>query len=656
VIRFRQNGDIWFGTNDGLFVFRASSKSWERFFHGFGKYINIVNEVFCAKDGSLWIGTEDGVEIRSKDGISRFYSVINDIPLRVVTAINQDQKGHVWIGSGASFTGTFRWDGKEWRHFKLIQGLDPPYVHKIRKDKNGPLWFLGLGRDFNEKRQPGAFQLKNGIFIHWGSKSGLIDGRVYDFEEDSAGSYWLATRTGISRLKNGRWTNWTKADYNGSRALCLALHGGKQIWFADGANGLRYIDQNDGIHFFTTDDGLLDNQVQDLDASPDGRLWIATAKGLQSYHNGVLSTFDHRAGLPTPRLNCVLPLADKVYVGSPGGGVSVLNLNETNYPTRIGFERPVVENETALLRWKAYSYWGNLPPGEIETRYRIDNGKWSPWAKDKEITLFNMPEGEHTVTVQAKDLFGSFDTTGASVTFRIEPPYYKQPEFLAPVALLSLLTMLLGFNTYRGKRQHSVELQTQRDRIASDLHDEVGSNLGSIGLISQRLLRKGKAPRRYRDDLHEITRLSMATAETLREIVWYVNPKRDSFTDLLAQMRSHAEVTLRNIQYTFAMNNGVQQLSVGLEFRRNIYLMFKEIVHNVVKHANATMVCINVQIQRELFLLEVQDNGDGFDATQSAGGDGLKNLTARARLIGGILRIESATGKGTTVRLTAKFT
>jgi len=195
---------------------------------------------------------------------------------------------------------------------------------------------------------------------------------------------------------------------------------------------------------------------------------------------------------------------------------------------------------------------------------------------------------------------------------------------------------------WRGRVLRRRETERLRDRIARDLHDEVGSNLGGILLLAQ----AGDA-----SDLPEIGRVAHRTAESLRDLVWLMGRGPDTSADLLAKLRESAAALLVGVEFTFTAPDGCLPESVSLEFKRQIFLAFKEILHNIAKHAKAKVVVVKCRRVGSRFLLEVRDDGLGFDPQKATAGTGLRGLRFRATTLGGELAVETVPGSGTTVRL-----
>ena len=448
-LRFRRNGDLWVGSTQGLYLFRRSLRLWTDLARNRADGGNAVNEILRARDGSIWMATANGVEVRPIDGPTRSITRIGASRLGVVTGLAEDDAGAVWISSGSSFEGAWRWDGDTWRHFGSSDGLDAPLVHKIRRDRGGRLWFLGLSAPWatpeGAVREPGAFVYDHRRFTRWGVPEGLPSGRVYAFGETSDGALWFGTGRGLSRWKAGTWTHWR----NRERVFSLAVGPDNRVWFADQLNGLSFVDSLDRLHDVGTSDGLRSAEVWDLRVDSAGWLWVATRAGLATYHDGAWSWIGPELGLKWPRLWPVLPLADRVYVGSTGGGVSVLSREGARKPApRVQITSRAQDDGRVSVRWTVRQFWG-LPDADfLETRHRLDGGTWSRWSTARQVLVDHPSGGGHRVEVQAKGMLGDVGPS-ARHEFRVPHAFFLRPPVAAPMgaALLGLMVitgMLVG--------------------------------------------------------------------------------------------------------------------------------------------------------------------------------------------------------------------
>jgi anti-sigma regulatory factor (Ser/Thr protein kinase) len=236
---------------------------------------------------------------------------------------------------------------------------------------------------------------------------------------------------------------------------------------------------------------------------------------------------------------------------------------------------------------------------------------------------------------------------------------YTIPEYplFVPSLVFSLL-LILGSIAYLWMMynfRQRMKVQGLRNQIAADLHDEVGSTLSSIAVLSK-VLRKNlmvKDPSSL-PVLDKILSSSRETILNLRDTVWAINPDNDSFEKLLEKMRSFAYEMLVNEGVGLTYENTLKEgnsLTISMEQRRNVYLMFKECVHNILKHSAATAAKISISSHEEGFVIEINDNGKGFDSTQESEGNGMKILQRRAKECFIQLDIESEAQKGTFIKM-----
>lgn len=313
-------------------------------------------------------------------------------------------------------------------------------------------------------------------------------------------------------------------------------------------------------------------------------------------------------------------------------------------------------------------------------QYLLDgfDESWSDWSSETRKDYTNIPEGGYQFRVRAKNVYGH---PGAEAVFHfsINPPWYRSwAAYLA--YLLLALGMFIVFGNYQVRRserrareklekerkeaelrettlrlqaaeaQKEVEKEQMRSRIASDLHDEIGSNLSSISLISQMLQKKEVIGDKERQRLGNIYQVAQQTAQSMRDIVWFVNPVNDNIDQLWIKMRETANFMLDHIDFSFDAPEQTLNFETDINFRRNLYLIYKEALQNIVKHSQATFVEISIR-QDENFIMQITDNGRGFDQTGKFSGNGLDNYQARAAALQGKLDITSKPGDGTELLL-----
>jgi len=194
------------------------------------------------------------------------------------------------------------------------------------------------------------------------------------------------------------------------------------------------------------------------------------------------------------------------------------------------------------------------------------------------------------------------------------------------------------------------ELERVRKRIATDLHDDIGSSLTRISLLSEVAQRREQSVKTSEvGSLATIAGLSRELVDSMSDIVWAINPERDHLGDLTQRMRHFASdvFAARGIEFRFQFPNVERDIRVGANFRRELFLIFKEAVNNTVRHSECTEAEIEFAVDRNVVRLNFTDNGRGFDVLSKSNGHGLASMRARAEGLGGKLEIGSDQGRGT---------
>jgi signal transduction histidine kinase len=285
----------------------------------------------------------------------------------------------------------------------------------------------------------------------------------------------------------------------------------------------------------------------------------------------------------------------------------------------------------------------------VKFKYRLERleEEWVPAGTDRTAHYSYVRPGTYLFRVLACNNDGVWNERGASLAVIILP-YFWQTWWFRLLTVIAVL--LLVFAVFEMRLAWERRMTRLRLRMARDLHDEVGSNLGTIALLSEVL---SKDPRPGAEEVSELRRLAVQTIDSLRDIVWFLDPAADNLGELVLRMKDAARTMLRGTPFEFTSTGEETAPKPSLDLRRNLFPMFKEILHNIARHAHATKVKIEIKVTPRQFLLFVEDNGVGFEQQHVRGGNGLKNLRRRAAELRGNVEIQSAPGQGTLVTLTA---
>jgi signal transduction histidine kinase len=293
-------------------------------------------------------------------------------------------------------------------------------------------------------------------------------------------------------------------------------------------------------------------------------------------------------------------------------------------------------------------------PERIRFRYRMEglDGKWIYAGADRSAAYSQLPPGSYQFRVQACSDEGIWTPEGAALAVTVQPHYWQTAWFRTAMVLIAAL-IIAGLLLLRRARRR--ELERERMRIAGDLHDELGGNLSGIVLLSRRVGRQPVLGERERNELDEVARIATQTTQSVRDIVWFINPSCDTLEEMILHMRETSAALLTGVQYEFHAPEPSAAFREILppEFRRHVFLIFKELLHNIVRHSGAAAVEITVKIEGRRFCVSVRDNGKGFDFTSSQHTGGLKNAQLRIQRLHGEFHLQSRPGEGAHIQFTA---
>jgi signal transduction histidine kinase len=222
----------------------------------------------------------------------------------------------------------------------------------------------------------------------------------------------------------------------------------------------------------------------------------------------------------------------------------------------------------------------------------------------------------------------------------------------------------LRYNEELQKTSREIELKAletrmaavykERNRIASDLHDDIGAALSSIHIYGKAAEKQfASNPVESQHLLDRINEGSKGMMERMSDIVWSINPKNDNVESLVFRMKSHASEVLNplNIRVDYSVDASSEEIQPSLEARRSIYLIFKEAVNNISKYSEAKTVNVRLTAIEGNFMLDIEDDGKGFNVVEAQHGNGLGSMSERAQGIGGVFHISSHHGRGTHLQL-----
>ena len=604
----------------------------------------------------------------------------------------QAQNGEWWIVTGK---GLFRFPKVKFEDLRTTaplnvfnekNGLAAESVFRLFEDSRGNLWIAsranadngfykweratGTLRDM--KDTPGFSDIKNNL--------------ISSFAEDVGGNIWLGfNNQGFARIRGGKiefWGNEQKIPAGGVASLFFDRE--NRLWVATRQGGVLQIEDAQAatlnIVNYTQDDGLSSNRTLSITQDRQGLIYIGTDRDINRFNPQTLEfkslklaadepqreyrsvICDHSGTLwfgTTEGLVKYVPLPDKpikspeilitgVSVESVPQKISAMGTNELDLPTLAPQQNQVQIDFVSL---------SNLENENILYQYKIDEDEnWSPPNEERFVNFANLSAGKYRIAVRAVAPGGKLGAENVSakpafVSFEILKPFYLRDWF---VILLCFLVAAVIYAFYRSRLEKLLEVERARTMIATDLHDDIGSNLSKISVLSEvvrmQLSDKSETHNRLLISIAEEARESVAS---MRDIVWAINPKRDSALEVVRKMREYAEEIFvpKGVSVEFSEPPQSAKIKLSMDLRRELYLIFKEALNNAARHSNCNSVSIKFQIENKEIVLEIKDDGDGFDAAHAMGGNGLSNIKTRVGRLKGKLEIASKVDAGTTIKV-----
>ena len=596
--------------------------------------------------GAWWIAGVSGLQ--RYPSVERFEDLATVEPLKTYTTkdglfvnevfrLFEDSRGDIWISVIGDTSNTLlRWE----RAADRIQGFtaadgvfDKNAPTAFAEDLAGNIWIGFYGN--------GLLRYRNGKFESYTAAHNLPAGFIHNIFTDSNGRVWVASSVGgVARIDNPTseekppLTNLTTRDgLSSSQTTCVTEDNFGRIYIGTG-RGVNQLDLQTGrIKVFTKADGLPENIISRCKRDAGGALWFGTSGGLARYIPAA-----EEQGEPPPIFFSDLRV----------NGESIKKISELGEAT---IENLVFAADQRQIQIDFFAL--GFSTGEsLRYQYKLEgvDAEWSDPSLLRTVSL-NLSPGKYRFLARAVNSDGIISVQPAAVAFQIVRPVWQRWWFLL---CLSSLIGLAIYVLYHYRLAQLVKIERVRTRIATDLHDDIGASLSQIAILSE-VARQKVGDNGASESLQKIAGVSRDMVDSMADIVWAINPERDRLSDLTGRMRNLAsEMTeLCDIGLKFTqIDSDRNDLHLSADLRREIYLIFKETLNNLVKHSDCERVEIELRLEADDFVFTVKDDGRGFDTNANGnapkrGGNGLINMQKRAESLGGDYQIESKIGAGT---------
>lgn len=561
--------------------------------------------------------------------------------------------------------------------YRARDGLADDSAFTAFEDSRGDVWVAPLR--FGSAAPVARYSRATGHFERYGTESGLpAQSRVSSFAEGPPGTVWLRFFDGhLARHRQERFVVLESA-LQAAGSTGPWPDGTGALWVTPPEGGLARLAESDPerpqVRPVLASQRLSGGRPTALLDDRQGALFVGTTRGVVRFEPGVgrWRPYGVEDGLPAGEVMCALRTQDgSLWFGTRRG---LARLRPAREPpagppnVRIaglrvaGLARPISELGAARVTGLGLEPSQNnlqidyfaidFGPGEVRYRHRLAGaGGWSEPSGERSVTFASLAPGEYRFEVEALNQAGDRSPAPALVAFRVRAPLWRRPWFLA---LVLALGGGAGLWLHRQRVARLVALQQVRARIATDLHDDVGAGLSQIALLAEVAHRRaGDTDAQLAGALDKIAEAARALVSAMSDMVWAIDPQRDSLQDLAQRMRRFASDVLsaRDVGFRFDAPAGGLALALPADVRRELYLIFKEAVNNVAKHSGCRRATLELRVEAGLLVLGVEDDGGGFDSALPSDGYGLASLRRRAGRLGAELTLQSQPGAGTRLRL-----
>jgi signal transduction histidine kinase len=469
-----------------------------------------------------------------------------------------------------------------------------------------------------------------------------------------------------------------------SQPRCIAIDKEGKIWIGTRKDGIYYFKVKDSSvteHFhFSTADGLTDNFIYDIAFDKTNNTWVASFSGLDKIYlfNGrfrianitaISNLYLHISKVQVDKHNNIwfsgmknimrVPARD-YYVTQYIPQLQISRILNDNKSLGIPGDGIILPNTTTSLRFEFA-----VPSSHFEKRmqysYKLegtDETEWSSASKESGFNFVNLKPGKYRLRVKAFFPSSELTTQELRYHFSILPKWWQTGWFKLAMGFLVIASVIVLIRLYYERKIHIQKsilekhkaVEHERTRISMEIHDDLGAGLTSIRYLAAGLT--GDSVITKHEKLSKIVTSANELIENMNDIVWTMKSDNNPVTETLSYIRKHAAEQLEyaGINYEFRFPETISY-ELTNEQKRNLLLISKETIHNIIKHARATTVHFSATTEKKLFCLSISDNGKGFtENTNRNIGNGIRNMKARARAMGGNLEVINE--KGTIIRLT----
>lgn len=634
-----------------------------------------ISDLFFDKEGNLWITTYgDGIYQKINTN-NVFYdkSYFLNSDLRDIRFYGEDiitmapnivyimKEGAVISSKKIPFhTETFQ--------MKENKGINVIVPHKISGSYRGKVEDYKLK---NENCKRFSFNIKNkhikvsGVSYSIEKSNEIIkNGEFHAVEgaylnnaiEYNGDIYVVFGSLGIYKLNvsSGNSLKWSKKVGIESNIFLDIEKKGDFLWVATN-NGVYRVFDEKVVRHYTTKDGLLSNYANDLFIDEHNILWVATQKGLNAFKKESFYAIDKNLGQKSSSVKKITERNGYLYVVGNKGLFKYDNLKpfSSSSSTSLNVKQINTKFKISTINF--------TNANTVRVQYKLNTDSWIE-TSDNILDFKNLTEDDYQIIFRYKDGLSDWNYS-KEYKFKITYPWYRQLWFyiLLIFGSANFLVFLIYNQLVKSRKKNKVfqktikeretlqrDLKNVRHQIAQDFHDDLGNKLASISMLSNLSLKKTEKESNLYPNLHQINKDANFLYSGMRDFVWSLDFNNNKLQEVLIYLNDFGEKLFEYSNINFKSSNNVAKSNIVLPhyWNKQLVLVFKEAMTNVLKHSKADEVLFSVYFNHDVLEIKLKDNGIGFDTESSGRKNGLRNMKERIKSINGELKFDTTNGFG----------
>ncbi len=658
---------------------------------------DVVWSIYKDKENILWIGTYKG-GINRYDIDQNIFSYINNesksLSSNHIRVIKEDSFGNLWVGT---YDGGLNIINKKSRKVSIYKnGLTDPFsigsnqVQDILIESDSVYWIATFGGGLNKVVVNGNPLNQKLRFQRFKNRTdepnSLSDNRVYKLYRSRDGVFWICTYGGglnsfdpiTKKFKRYPINSGQDDKFNIQNLMTILEDSDGIMWLGSYGGSLTSFDRNNGkFKRYSFQEGLTSGVVYGILEDESNNLWISSDNGIfrMSLATYEIKRFDIQDGLQSLEFSGGAYLKDdegKLYFGGINGfnyfdpkeirpnnfipQVAITSVKVLNEHVKGEYEELVLSYKRNFISFE-FSSLDYTDPQDNEYSFILEGlqDEWQVTESNSRIATYtNLSPGDYIFKVRGSNSDGVWSEDYASIRIKILYPFWERWWFISAMILL-LATFIYYLGTMKTKNLLAIE--KLKSKLAADLHDNIGSGLTEITILSEVASRKNNIEQKIAGgELNKISDISRRLVDNMSDIVWVVNPSRDSLHDLILRLKDNYSDLLSSLGIHFKTRNleKLKDVKLPMDVKQNLYSIFKEALNNSIKHSNCKNITLEANLRNDVLEISLSDDGKGFDESKLSKGNGLKNMENRAAQIKGRIKIKSSAESGTSIRFIRK--